>query len=97
MALLSGNELCVGAHYIIPSAEFKHPGSTTVLTTPLAGGNGSDGGEAPLVTNLFYKHCFSEPCKAGIGITAPRKLAAKNDNGASQSKKPGGAIYFTIL
>ncbi len=66
-----------------------------MLTTPPAGGNGSDGGEAALVTTLFYTHGFSEQWKAGIG--APYGLAAKNNNGASRSKKPGGAIYFTIL
>ena len=97
MALLSGNELHVGAHYIIPSAEFKNQGSTTVLTTPLAGCNGGDGGEAALVPNLFYMHSFSEQWKAGIGITAPYGLATKKKNGASLAKTPGGAINFTIL
>ncbi|HSO18754.1 MAG TPA: outer membrane protein transport protein, partial [Desulfosarcina sp.] len=71
MALLSGNELQVGAHYIIPTAEFKDQGSTTVLGTPLTGGDGGDGRNEALVPNLFYRHSFSDRWKAGIGITAP--------------------------
>jgi len=78
-------------------SRFKNQASTTLLTIPLAGGNGGDGGEAALVTNLFYMHSFSEQWKAGIGITAPCGLAAKKKNGASLAKTPGGAINFTIL
>lgn len=81
MALQSGNELQIGVHYIIPQAEFRNQGSTTVLGTPLSGGNGGDGGEAALVPNLFYLHSFSEKWKAGIGITAPYGLATEYDDG----------------
>ncbi len=81
MALLSGNEIQIGAHYIIPKAEFKNQGSTTVLGTPLTGGNGGDGGEAALVPNLYYMHSLSEQWKAGIGITAPYGLATEYDVG----------------
>ncbi len=81
MALLSGNEAQLGAHYIIPKSEFKNQGSTTVLGTPLTGGDGGDGGESALVPNLFYMHSFSDKLKAGIGITAPYGLATKYDDG----------------
>ncbi|MDX2453300.1 OmpP1/FadL family transporter, partial [Desulfosarcina sp.] len=82
MALLSGqNELQLGAHYIIPKADFANQGSTTVLGTPLTGGNGGDGGEPALVPNLYYMHSFSEKWKAGIGITAPYGLVTEYDNG----------------
>ena len=97
MAQQSGSQLQIVAHYIIPQTEFKNQGSTSVLTTPLAGCNGGDGGEAALVTNLFYMHSFSEQWKAGIGITAPYGLATRKKNGASLAKTPGGAINFTIL
>ena len=81
MALLSGNQLQVGAHYIIPTAEFENQGSTTVLGAPLTGGNGGDGGEPALVPNLFYMHSFSDQWKAGIGITAPYGLVTEYDDG----------------
>ncbi|MBR9985812.1 MAG: outer membrane protein transport protein [Desulfosarcina sp.] len=81
MALQSDNQLQVGAHYIIPQAEFKNQGSTTALTTPLTGGNGGDGGKPALVPNLFYMHSFSDQWKAGIGITAPYGLVTEYDNG----------------
>jgi len=80
MALQSGNELQLGAHYIIPKADFKNQGSTTVLTTPLSGGNGGDGGKAAVVPNLFYMHSFSEKWTAGIGITAPYGLTTEYDD-----------------
>lgn len=81
MALLSGNELQLGGHYIIPSAKFENQGSTTVLGTPLTGGNGGDGGEAALVPNLFYTHRFANKWSAGIGITAPFGLVTEYDDG----------------
>jgi long-chain fatty acid transport protein len=81
MALLSGNQLQVGAHYIIPTAEFENQGSTTVLGAPLTGENGGDGGEPALVPNLFYMHSFSDQWKAGIGITAPYGLVTEYDDG----------------
>jgi long-chain fatty acid transport protein len=81
MALQSGHQLQVGAHYIIPKAEFKNQGSTTVLGTPLTGGDGGDGGDPALVPNLFYRHDFNDKWKAGIGITAPFGLVTEYDNG----------------
>ena len=83
MALQSGNQLQVGAHYIIPKAEFTNQGSTVTppLSTPLTGGNGGDGGDPALVPNLFYMHSFSEKWSAGIGITAPYGLVTEYDDG----------------
>ncbi|HSO19351.1 MAG TPA: outer membrane protein transport protein, partial [Desulfosarcina sp.] len=81
MALQCGHELQVGAHYIIPTAEFKDQGSTTVLGTPLTGGNGGDGRNEALVPNLFYRHSISDRWKAGIGVTAPFGLTTDYDDG----------------
>jgi long-chain fatty acid transport protein len=81
MALQSGNELQIGAHYVIPSAKYTNQGSTTVLTTSLSGSNGGDGGDAALVPNLFYMHEVSPKWKAGIGITAPYGLVTEYDDG----------------
>ena len=81
MALLSHNEVQLGAHYIIPQAEFKNQGSRTVLGTPLTGGNGGDGGDPALVPNFFYMHRLSETLSAGIGITAPYGLVTDYDDG----------------
>ena len=85
MALLSGNELQLGAHYIIPKSKFENQGSNNGLpppfTGPLLGGNGGDAGDPALVPNLFYMHSFSEKWKAGIGITAPYGLVTEYDSG----------------
>jgi long-chain fatty acid transport protein len=81
MTLLSGSEVQLGGHYIVPSAKFENQGSTTVLGTPLTGGNGGDGGEPALVPNLFYTHRFANKWSAGIGITAPFGLVTEYDDG----------------
>ncbi len=81
MALLSGNELQLGAHYIIPKSEFKNQGSTTILGTPLTGGDGGDAGDPALVPNLYYMHDFTDQWKAGIGITAPFGLVTEYNDG----------------
>ncbi len=76
---LSGKQVEVGLHYIVPKAEFNDKGSTTVLTTPLTGGDGGDGGEAAFVPNLYYSHELSDGVVAGIGIHAPFGLATEYD------------------
>ena len=79
MALQSGNELQVGAHYIMPQADFKNQGSSIILGAPLTGGNGGDGGDAALVPNLYYMYRLSDQWKAGIGVTAPYGLVTEYD------------------
>lgn len=81
MAWLSVNELQIGAHLVVPQAEFKNQGSTTVLGAPLVGNDGGDAGEPALVPNLFYMHSLSDKWKIGIGITAPYGLATEYDDG----------------
>jgi len=76
---LSGKQIEAGAHYIVPKAEFKDEGSTTVFTTPLTGGNGGDGGEAALVPNFYYSQQLSNGVVAGIGVHAPYGLATEYD------------------
>lgn len=72
---LSGKQVEAGLHYIMPKAEFKNNGSTTILTTPLTGGDGGDGGEPAFVPNFYYSHQISDGVVAGVGIHAPFGLA----------------------
>ncbi|MGD9248141.1 MAG: outer membrane protein transport protein, partial [Desulfobacteraceae bacterium] len=76
---LSGKQVEGGIHYIVPKAEYKDKGSTTVLTTALTGGDGGDGGEAALVPNLYYSQQLSDRMVVGLGIHAPFGLATKYD------------------
>lgn len=76
---LTGKQVEAGLHYIVPKADYKDKGSTTVLTTPLTGGNGDDAGEAAFVPNFYYSHQVSDGLVAGIGIHAPFGLTSKYD------------------
>jgi long-chain fatty acid transport protein len=76
---LSGKQVEAGLHYIMPKAEFKNNGSTTILTTPLTGGDGGDGGEPAFLPNFYYSHQVSEGVVAGVGIHFPYGLATEYD------------------
>jgi long-chain fatty acid transport protein len=76
---LPGIQIEAGMHYIVPKAEYKDAGSTTVLTTPLTGGDGGDGGEAAFVPNLYYSQQLSDRMVVGVGIHAPFGLTTKYD------------------
>ena len=78
---LSGSQIQAGAHVIMTSFKFDNEGSTTVLTTPLAGGEGGDGGDTHFVPNFFYSQDISDRLKVGIGIISPFGLGTDyNDN-----------------
>lgn len=76
---LSGKQVEAGLHYIVPKAEFKDGGSTTIVTVPLTGGDGGDGGQAAFVPNFYYSHQLSDGFVAGVGIHAPYGLATEYD------------------
>jgi long-chain fatty acid transport protein len=76
---LPGKQAEVGLHYIVPKAEFNNNGSSTVLTTPLTGGDGKDGGEAAFVPNLYYSQQLSDGVVVGVGFFAPFGLATEYD------------------
>jgi long-chain fatty acid transport protein len=76
---LSGKQVEVGLHYIMPKAEFNNNEATTVLTTPLTGGDGGDGGESAIVPNLYYSQQLSDGVVVGLGIFAPFGLGTKYD------------------
>lgn len=68
---LAERQLIVGAHYVVSSSSFADAGSTTVLTTPLSGGNGGDPPENALIPNLFYSQQLNDHVAFGLGISAP--------------------------
>jgi long-chain fatty acid transport protein len=80
LTLLSGKQVLTGANIIMPSFKFDNQGSTTVLGTPLNGGNGGDAGGVHFVPNLFYSHDISDKLKVGIGIVSPFGLGTEYDD-----------------
>jgi long-chain fatty acid transport protein len=84
MTFLSGQQVELGGHYIIPKARFSDQGSTLspalpapIGGMPLSGDNGGDGGEASFVPNLYYALSLNENLKVGLGLTAPFGLTTK--------------------
>ncbi len=77
MTRLTGRQVQAGGYYIIPSFEFDDDGSTTVIGTPLTGGDGGDAGESAFVANFFYAHSLTEDLKIGVGVVSPFGLATK--------------------
>lgn len=84
---LSGIQSSLGAHYIMPQAEFSNENSTLspVLTggvpVALEGGGGGNAGESALVPNFYHAHEIAPDLHAGLGITTPFGLATKYDRG----------------
>ncbi|OGW37213.1 MAG: hypothetical protein A2Y97_11600 [Nitrospirae bacterium RBG_13_39_12] len=80
---LNDQQLVVGTHIIMPSAEFDNEDSTHLLQgvtgMPLLGGNGGDGGVTKAVPNAYYSKKLGDRFTFGIGINAPFGLATDYD------------------
>ncbi len=74
---LSGIQVQAAINIVSPSIKFNDDGSTTVLTQPLTGGDGGDGGTLGYVPNFFYAQSISDNLKVGIGIVSPFGLATE--------------------
>ena len=81
MSMLSGNQLVVSGEAIGLSAKFQNQGSTSVLGTPLTGGNGGDAGGWAVVPNIYFATDIAPQWKFGIGINAPFGLKTEYDAG----------------
>lgn len=80
MSRLEGKQLIVGAHIILPSADFKDRGSTTAGGAALTGGDGGDGGVAALVPNLYWTFPINEKMRFGLGVNVPFGLSTEYDS-----------------
>nr|WP_290221362.1 outer membrane protein transport protein [Trichocoleus desertorum] len=76
---LPGNSV-VGAGYLVfPTVRFQNQGSTSVLGTPLLGGEGGDAGANKFLPNLYTSWSLSDRLKLGLGIAPPFGLATDYD------------------
>lgn len=82
MTRLDGKQLVVGAHYIIPSAEFSGGATTNPLFggAAISGGDGGDAGSGSLVPTLFYAHELNDRMVLGLGISAPFGMRTEYDD-----------------
>lgn len=76
---LSGRQVVVAGHAILPSAEFTNTGSTASLNQATLGGNGGDAGSPALAPNLFYAMPIGKDITFGLGISAPFGLVTEYD------------------
>ncbi len=80
LTLLSGPQLLVGGHFVSPSFKFNKTRATTVLGSPISGGNGGDASESALIPNVYYSQPFNDRLTFGIGVNAPYGLTTDYDD-----------------
>ncbi|MCG5514456.1 OmpP1/FadL family transporter [Ectothiorhodospira shaposhnikovii] len=82
MTYLSGPEVQVAVHLLVPKADVRNDGSTAstpTYTGAYEGGNGGNPYDPTPVPNFFYARPFNDQLWYGFGITAPFGLANSYD------------------
>jgi len=77
LTAIQGHQIVAGAHYIVPSADYKDDGSTGLLQL-LPGSGDDNGGQSALVPNLFWKGYWGGH-DIGLSIVAPFGLETRYD------------------
>lgn len=79
---LKGQQIVVGAHYIVPSAKFSDDGSVALVPggAGLGSNEGGDAGAGALVPNLYYAWNMDNGFALGLGINVPFGLATDYDD-----------------
>jgi len=81
IARLHGANFSVNLSGINYSPKFSNSGSTTVLGTPLSGGDGGNAGGLTLVPSLFFTAEVTPDVVAGVGVFTPFGLKTEYDSG----------------
>jgi long-chain fatty acid transport protein len=76
---LGGRQLILGAHLIMPYANFSNKGSTHVTGAPLSGDDDGNAADTRVIPNLYYSRKVSDRFSVGIGINAPFGLSTEYD------------------
>ncbi len=79
MTKLSGRQILVAGHIIVPSAKFNDTGSSAAGGGFALGANGVDGGSAALVPSLYATWAIDSKWSVGVGITVPFGLKTDYD------------------
>ncbi len=82
MTRLRGKQVVVGAHYIVPSAEFSGNATTNPLLggATISGGDGGDAGGGSFVPTFFYANEINDRMVLGLGISAPFGMRTEYDD-----------------
>jgi long-chain fatty acid transport protein len=70
MVRISGTQLSVGVHGVIPDLKFNNQGSFTA-GGPLTGGNGGDPGKGVVVPSFYLVTDITPNLKYGFGVSTP--------------------------
>ncbi|MGH8710952.1 MAG: OmpP1/FadL family transporter, partial [Burkholderiales bacterium] len=71
MVRISGTQLSLGVHGVLPDLKFNNQGSVTTGGVPLTGGNGGDPGKGLVVPNFYLVTDITPNIKYGFGVSAP--------------------------
>ncbi|MGH8753264.1 MAG: OmpP1/FadL family transporter, partial [Burkholderiales bacterium] len=71
MVRISGTQLSLGVHGVLPDLKFNNQGSVTTGGVPLTGGNGGDPGKGVVVPNFYLVTDITPNIKYGFGVSAP--------------------------
>lgn len=80
MTRLSGSQIVVAGHVIVPHADFRNSGTVDALGTSMPGADSSTGDPA-LVPNFYYATELSNGVHAGVGVNVPFGLSTEYDDG----------------
>jgi len=80
MTRLSGSQIVVAGHVIVPKADFTNNGSTDALGTALNGPD-SSAGDIGVVPNFYYTTELPNEIYLGVGVNVPFGLATDYDEG----------------
>ena len=78
MTRISGTQMVVGLHGIVPDVKFSNQGSFTA-GGPLTGGNGGDLAKGMVVPNFYLVTDITPNIKYGFGVSAPFGLVTQYD------------------
>ena len=86
MTRLSGQQIVVAGHIIVPKYDFTDSGSTAFGGAPILDANGnpapnSGGGQTAFVPNFYWAAALDNGLHVGIGVNVPFGLSTEYDSG----------------
>jgi len=86
MTRLSGQQIVVAGHIVVPKYDFTDTGSTAFGGAPILDANGnpapnSGGGQTAFVPNFYWAAALNNGLHVGVGVNVPFGLSTEYDEG----------------